>query len=74
MNYDYSKLRGTIVEKYHTISRLAKKLGKSDAWLSAKLNNKGDFTQTDMVRIMALLDINKKDITLYFFQNKVQLN
>ena len=70
-NYDYSKLRGLIVEKYRTLSNLAKKIGRSPAWLSAKLLNVGDFNQTDMDTIMDLLDIDRKNIDMYFFTHKV---
>ena len=39
--FDYSKLRGRIVEKYGSISKFSEKLSKSRTSVDLKLNNNG---------------------------------
>lgn len=65
--FDYKKLRGRIVEKGLTENAFAKKIGLSSTILSLKLNNKVDFTQTQIMNALAVLDLNKKDVAEYFF-------
>lgn len=67
MAYDYSKLRGRIVEKYGTQSRFAKALRMSERSLSLKLNNQRYFTQEEISLATDLLDIPKIEMQLYFF-------
>ena len=62
MAFDYSKLRGRIVEKYGNQAKFAAALGVSENTFSLKMNNKVRFT-TD--------DIEADDIGGYFFTLKV---
>lgn len=71
MIFDYSKLRGRIVEKYGTQSEFAKAFGISDNSMSRKLNNKNSFSVDDIIRITQMLDIQSKDVSSYFFTEKV---
>ena len=71
MIFDYSKLRGRIVEKYGTQSEFAKAFGISNNSMSRKLNNKNSFSVDDIIRITQMLDIQSKDVSSYFFTEKV---
>lgn len=72
MAFDYSKLKGKIVEKYGSQSAFAKDLGYSERTLSLKMNGKVPWKQTDICKIVELLSISKEDIQDYFFTMKVQ--
>lgn len=69
--YDYSKLRGRIVEKFGTMSRFAEELGLSLVAVSNKLNNKSGFTRADIEKWATLLDIPSSEYDVYFFDHKV---
>lgn len=71
MDYDYSKLRGRIVEKFGTASAFADALHIHKAQLSAKLNNKVDITRADIETWSNLLGICSDDYGAYFFTLKV---
>ena len=68
VEFDYSKLLGRIVEKYHTRQAFAKAYGITESGLNLKLNNQRAFTQTEILRCMDLLDI--KNPSEYFFKLK----
>jgi transcriptional regulator with XRE-family HTH domain len=68
---DYALLIGKIKDKYQTHGQFAKKMGISKSGLSAKLNNRRDFTSDEIVKACKLLKISVADIPLYFFQEKV---
>ena len=70
MSFDYSKLRGLIVEKVGSQNNLAEKMGLSKQSLSAKVNNKVAFTQDEMCKIIHILHITHRDISKYFFCSK----
>lgn len=72
MAFDYSKLRGKIVEKYKTQGAFAKALGVSERTLSLKLNGRGFFGQDEINKILNLLGISSNVIKEYFFIEKVQ--
>ena len=69
--FDYSKLRGKIVEKYGTIHNFAKIYGISKTSMSRKMQNKSRFSSDDIIRMSKLLEIDKEDIGSYFFTKKV---
>jgi transcriptional regulator with XRE-family HTH domain len=69
--YDYSKLRGRIVEKYGTMSRFAEELGITLVAVSNKLNNKTGFTRADIEKWANLLEIPSGEYDAYFFAHKV---
>ncbi len=72
MSFNYSKLRGKIVEKFGTQIIFAEKLSVSQRTLSLKLNNKIFFSQDEIVRCSELLDINPNEIEEFFFTKEVQ--
>ena len=71
MAFDYRKLRGKIKEIYNVQSAFAAQLGISCTSLSNKLNGIVDFSQEEIAKSVELLEIEKQDIPLYFFVEKV---
>ncbi len=71
MSYDYSKLKGRIVEKCGNQANFTSKMGISHTSMNKKLNNKVQFTQEDIEKAVEILGLEKKDISLYFFTLKV---
>jgi len=76
MNYDYnySKLRGKIVELEMTLSEYANYIGITEQTLNMRLKNKRPFTQPEIAKSMQLFDEPVENIHLYFFTKKVQKN
>lgn len=76
MQFDFSKLRGRIKEKVGSEANFAKKIGISSASLSAKFNNRTDFSTGEISRAAEkdVLDIPKDEIGNYFFIKKLELN
>lgn len=72
MAFDYSKLRGRIVEKFDTQRAFAKAIGLSQRSLSLKLQGKLFFRQDEIERAINLLCIKPEDINKYFFAQNVQ--
>lgn len=67
MPFLYRRLKGRIVEKYGTQEQFAKALDVSTNSLSLKMNGKTGFSQRDIERWRALLDITTDEIGDYFF-------
>lgn len=74
MAFDYSKLKGRIVEKFETQSNFAEKMGISERSLSLKLTGKRTWKQPEICRAIRLLDLVPDDIQEYFFKEKVHFN
>lgn len=72
MAFDFSKLLGRIVEKYGTRSAFAEAWGKTESFVSNRLNNKIQFDANEIHEICELLDISCADIPTYFFTAKVR--
>ncbi len=72
-SYDYSKLRGRIVEKLGSIKKYAELLNLSDTSISNKLSNRTPFNQDEILRSVEsdVLDIDVMEIPKYFFMQKV---
>ena len=72
-NFDFSKLRGKIVEKFKTQEEFAKAMGCSTQTLNYKLNNKIEFTSREINKAIKLLDIkNQNEAWQIFFTKKVE--
>ena len=65
--FDYSKLKGLIIECYGSQKCFAEAMEISESYLSGLLHNKIDWSQSLVVSAMKLLDISRKDIGTYFF-------
>lgn len=72
MQFDYSKLLGQIKEFGLTQEEFALAIGISATTLSLKLNGKAFFTQKEMDKACAVLEIDKSEVGAYFFKQKVQ--
>ena len=72
MAFNYSKLRGRIIEKYGSQSDFAKAFGCSDRTLSLKMNGKRPWKQTEILSAIKLLELSEEDIQEYFFTLEVQ--
>lgn len=70
MAFDYSKLRGRIVEKFGTIKAFSKAYGITNVSMSKKLNGKTAISPDDMKKMSSpeLLDIQPKEYHEYFFK------
>lgn len=70
MEYDYSKLRGRIIEKFGTIGNFQKHLNISNVVVSKKMNNKVRLSHDDITQWAELLEIPMDQIGVYFFTRK----
>jgi len=68
--YDYSKLRGRIVEKFGTITAFAEAMGVSFSVISMRLHNHSYWPQPDIDKACELLDIAEPKE--YFFVRVVK--
>ena len=66
--FSYNKLLGKIKEIYGTQEEFAMALGIGRVSLSQRLNNKLDFSQSEVYRSCRLLGIPMDKISMYFFQ------
>lgn len=68
MNFDHSKLRGRIVEKFGTCANFASVLGIPESALSGRLNNKVQIDADEMVSwsVPELLDIAPAELHVFF--------
>lgn len=73
MIFDFSKLRGRIIEKYGRYDAFAKAIDLSPAQLCDRLNNKIQFKPGEIYRIASaeVLDIPVAEIHRYFLTPKV---
>ena len=72
MDFDYSALRGRIVEIFGSLSRFASEVNISRSSISQKMNNKMEWTQTDIEKARVALKLSIDDVPKYFFTQKVQ--
>lgn len=69
--FDYSALRGRIVQYFGTIDKFADAIPMGRATLYLKLHNKRTFTADNIYKISKLLNIASEEINIYFFTEKV---
>lgn len=72
MAYDYSKLKGRIVEIYGKQQLFAAAMGWSERTCSLKLSNRVFWKQPEITLASKLLNIKENEIQQYFFKKKVQ--
>jgi DNA-binding XRE family transcriptional regulator len=68
---DYRKLKGKIKEVFDTQNAFADALGLSYTSLNLKINDKRDWTISEIMKACELLNIQPSDAYLYFFNRKV---
>lgn len=71
MKFDYSKLKGKIREKYGSDKKFAEALSIGRVSLSMRLNNKLEFTQSEIIKSVELLNLTPDLIPDYFFKEKI---
>lgn len=76
IEFDFDKVRGRIREKIGSEAKFAEMIGTSPASLSAKFNNKSDFSASEIIRACDedVLDIPLDEIGINFFNQKLELN
>ena len=74
MRYDFSKLRGRIVEVFGKQESFAKAMGLSERSLSLKLKSERYFKPPEISKAIKLLGLDAINIPEYFFTLKVQEN
>lgn len=72
MAFDFSKLRGRIVEKYGSCAAFAEAAGRSPGQISRRLNNQTPFDDQEIHAFCQLLEIPGSDLATYFFTPKVR--
>ena len=72
--YDYSKLRGRIVEKLGTNQAFAKAIGLSEVSVSDKVSGKRYWKQREIAKAIEILEIPETEVGIYFFQKKEEQN
>ena len=72
LRFDYSKLKGRIVEICGTQKAFAELLGITEATMTSKLNGYSWFTQEEIIKSCAILRIGYSEISVYFFTLIVQ--
>lgn len=72
MSFDYSKLRGRIIEKCGSFDAFAKAVNLSNQTVSKYMNNKIPWKQTNIDAAVRVLEIPPEDISIYFFTPTVQ--
>lgn len=68
--YDYSKLKGRIIEKFDTQLNFAKALKTEACNVSSLLSGRVHFSQIMIDRWVTLLEIDISEIGVYFFMPK----
>jgi hypothetical protein len=73
VTFDFSRLRGRIVEKYGSCAAFAQALGKSKATISGKLCNQVSITSDEIVEWSRSdrLDIPTAEVHAYFLTPEV---
>lgn len=65
--YNYSELLGRIKAKKITQEELARQIHLNPSTLNQKLNNKSEFSQTEMRNILKILGEPIDNVAAYFF-------
>lgn len=70
--FNYSKLRGLIIEKFGNQRQFAEAMGVSKSSMSYKLCDKVRWSQEEILKACEILGINHDEIVSYFFTPNVQ--
>ena len=72
IEFDYSKLRGRIREKFGSYKNLDPHISFSTVSLSNKLNNKTYFNNSEMIELAKALEIEDEELSVYFLSLTVR--
>lgn len=70
--FDYSKLRGKVVEKLNTNKAFADSIGISYPALSARFKGDTPFSQREIAKAIDVLDLTPPEVVECFFTPEVQ--
>ncbi len=70
MPFEYSKLRGKIVEKFGSIENFSIAMKITSTTMGLKLSNRSMWKQDEIIIACSLLEISKDSIPDYFFCRK----
>lgn len=73
MEFDYSALRGRIVEHFGSMAAFASAINISRSSVSQKINNKIDWKQTEIEKARVALKISVPDVPKYFLPKKFRI-
>lgn len=65
------KLKGCITAAGYTQARVAEKLGISITALNNKINNKSEFTASEIATLAEMLHLSRDDVDEIFFKKQV---
>ena len=68
--FDFSRLRGRIVERFGSCGAFAEAMGFLRSGLSSRMNNQTRWRDVEIYAACELLGIPGDEITLYFFTPK----
>lgn len=71
IQFDYSALEGKIKQYYDTQDNFSQAIPMARSTLNQKLQGYVDFTAKNIYRMCDLLHIEKEEIGMYFFTQKV---
>lgn len=71
--FDFSKLKGRIREICQSETNFAKEMDINRSTLSSRLNNKSDFSATEITKACQVLKISTDEVGEYFFKDQVSL-
>lgn len=66
-NFNYSKLRGRIVEMVGSNHRLAQEIGITDRCMTNKMAGRSEWRQSEIEAVCKVLAIDTSNISDYFF-------
>lgn len=72
VEFDYSKLKGRIVEKFGSRSAFANAVTMNPEQLSRRLNNRTPIKGEEVILFADVLEIDEADLCSYFFTPKVR--
>lgn len=72
--YNYSYLRGLIIENFGTIEKYAKYLNLSNPSIHARLNGEIYFKQNEIEKSIKGFELSEEDIPTVFFSRKTKEN
>lgn len=70
VEYDYSKLRGRVYEKFGTVTSFAKQAGFTGPQISSLFGGRHNLSQESIERVAVALEIPLEDYGAYFFARK----
>lgn len=72
VDFEYSKLRGKIVEIFRTLGAFSDEIGLSPVTVKNKLDGTVDWTTSEIIKVCDVLGIKGDEMLDYFFTKKVR--